>query len=373
MNATQKTNRNYLPEKFDIKTWNDLEALYNELLDRKISSSTELEKWMLDVNELEAAVSENFAWRYIKQSCDTENEELNKSYEFFVTEIDPKIAPFTDKLNKKLIASPFVNDLDQKKYFTYLRSIKNNIELFREENIPLGIQIATKSSQYASITGKQTIHYDGKEITLQQAALYLKNTDRKIREEVYTLIQNRKKQDEDALNKLFQELVDLRHQVALNAGFKNFRDYKFKELGRFDYNLNDCQSFHASIKKYFVPLSKAIDEQRKKELKLESYRPWDSEVDPGNHKPLHPFETADELLQKSIECFNVTDKHFGECLTTMQEMKHLDLASRKGKAPGGYNYPLYESGVPFIFMNAVGLQRDVVTMVHEGGHAVHAF
>ncbi len=373
MNATQKTNRNYLPANFDIKTWNDLEVIYNELLDRQLSSSAELEKWMLDVNELEAAVSENFAWRYIKQSCDTENEELNKSYEFFVTEIDPKIAPFTDKLNKKLIASPFVNDLDQKKYFTYLRSIKNNIELFREENIPLGIQIATKSSQYASIIGKQTIHYEGKEITLQQAALYLKNTNRKIREEVYTLIQSRKKQDENALNKLFEELLALRHQVALNAGFKNFRDYKFKELGRFDYNINDCKSFHASIKKYFVPLSKAIDEQRKKELKLESYRPWDSEVDPGNNKPLHPFETADELLKKTIECFNVTDKYFGKCLTTMQEMKHLDLASRKGKAPGGYNYPLYESGVPFIFMNAVGLQRDVVTMVHEGGHAVHAF
>ena len=373
MNATQKTNRKYLPVNFDIKTWSDLESIYNELLDRKIASSAELEKWMLDVNELEAAVSENFAWRYIKQSCDTENPELNKSYEFFVTEIDPKIAPLSDKLNKKLIASPFIKDLDQKKYFTYLRSVKNSIELFREENVELQSQIATKSSQYGSITGKQTITYDGKEITLQQAALYLKNTDRKIREEVYNLIQNRKKQDENTLNKLFQELVDLRNQVALNAGFQNYRDYKFKELGRFDYNQDDCKSFHASIKKYFVPLSKAIDEQRKKELNVDSYRPWDSEVDPGNNKPLHPFETADELLKKSIECFNVTDTYFGECLSTMQEMKHLDLASRKGKAPGGYNYPLYESGVPFIFMNAVGLQRDVVTMVHEGGHAVHAF
>jgi oligoendopeptidase F len=373
MNATQKTNRKYLTPEFDIKTWDNLQPLYTELLERKIASSAELEQWMLDVNELEAAVSENLAWRYIKQSCDTENKELNKSYEYFVTEISPKIAPESDKLNKKLIDSPFVEQLDQKKYFTYLRTTKKNIDLFREENVELESVIATKTSQYASITSKQTIHYDGKELTLQQAALYLKNTDRKVREDVYTLIQNRKKQDEDALNKLFEELLVLRTQVSLNAGFKNYRDYKFKELGRFDYNLDDCKSFHASIKKYFVPLSKAIDEQRKKELKLDSYRPWDTEVDTGNNKPLHPFETADELLKKSIECFTVTDKYFGECLSTMQEMKHLDLASRKGKAPGGYNYPLYESGVPFIFMNAVGLQRDVVTMVHEGGHAVHAF
>jgi len=159
----------------------------------------------------------------------------------------------------------------------------------------------------------------------------------------------------------------------VNAGFKNYRDYKFKELGRFDYNLNDCLNFHQSVKKYFVPLNKIIDEQRKKELGYEKYKPWDTEVDTGNNKALHPFSTADELLKKSISCFDVTDKYFGECLATMNQMHRLDLESRKGKAPGGYNYPLYETGVPFIFMNAVGLQRDVVTLMHEGGHAVHAF
>jgi oligoendopeptidase F len=373
MNVTEPIKRNYLSKNFAINSWADLEPVYAELLNRKISSGGELEKWMIDVNELEAAVSENFAWRYIKMSCDTENQELNKSYEFFVTEIEPKIAPQSDKLNKKLINSPFVNDLDQKKYFTYLRSVKNSIKLFREENIELNSQLSSKSQQYAAITGKQMITYEGKELTLQQASLYFKNPDRKIREEVYQIIQKRKKQDENALNELFEELLALRQQVAVNAGFKNYRDYKFKELGRFDYNVADCKNFHESIKKHFVPLAKAIDESKKNKLQLQSYRPWDTEVDAGNNKPLHPFDTADELLKKSIKCFNDTDKYFGKCLATMQEMKHLDLASRKGKAPGGYNYPLHESGVPFIFMNAVGLQRDVVTMVHEGGHAVHAF
>jgi len=365
--------RNYLAEGFAINTWDDLEPVYNELLSREITSATQLEKWMLDVNELEAAVSENFAWRYIKMSCDTDNEELIKSYEFFVTAIEPEMAPLSDKLNKKLVNSPFVDQLDQKKYFTYLRSVKNSIELFREENIELNSQLASKSQQYAAITGKQTITYEGKELTLQQASLYFKNTDRKVREEVYRIIQDRKAQDESALNALFEELLQLRHKVALNAGFKNYRDYKFKELGRFDYNVSDCKNFHASIKKYFVPLAKKIDETRKNKLSADSYRPWDTEVDTGSDGALKPFATADELLKKSISCFEVTDKYFGNCLSTMQQMHRLDLESRKGKAPGGYNYPLYESGVPFIFMNAVGLQRDVVTLMHEGGHAVHAF
>ena len=373
MIVSSKSHRNYLPENFDIKSWADLEAIYKELLERKLNSAGELEKWMLDINELDAAISENYGWRYIKMSCDTENEVLIKNYEFFVTEIEPKMAPLADKINKKLIESAFVKELDHKKYFIYLRSVKNSIELFREENVELQSQIATKSQQYASITGKQTITYRGKELTLQQAGVYFKNPDRKIREEVYQLIQKRKDLDEAALNKLFEELLALRHKVALNAGFKNFRDYKFKELGRFDYNKEDCFNFHDSVKKYFVPLSKKIDEERKDKLALDNYKPWDTEVDTGNNKALHPFTEANELLEKSIECFNGTDKYFGECLSTMQKMHHLDLESRKGKAPGGYNYPLYESGVPFIFMNAVGMQRDVVTMVHEGGHAVHAF
>jgi oligoendopeptidase F len=373
MNVKEPIKRNYLPQDFDIKIWDDLKLIYAELLDRKITSASALEKWMFDVNELEAAVSENYAWRYIRMSCDTENAELSKSYEFFVTEIEPKIAPLSDELNRKLVDSPYVNNLDQKKYFTYLRSVKNNIELFRKENVPLQSQLATKSQQYAAITGKQTIHYKDKELTMQQASLYFKDPNRQVREEVYQLIQFRKKKDEDALNKLFEELLALRNQVALNAGFKNYRDYKFKELGRFDYTVDDCFSFHKSIKKYFIPLARKIDENRKKKLGNESYRPWDTEVDLEKAGALKPFTTADELLKKSIECFSVTDPYFGECLATMQRMHHLDLESRKGKAPGGYNYPLYESGVPFIFMNAVGLQRDVVTLMHEGGHAVHAF
>lgn len=371
--ASPKSSRKYLSADFDIKDWTSLEPIYKELLERNISSAKELESWMLDLNELEAAVSENYGWRYIKMSCDTENPELIEDYEYFVTEIEPRIAPLSDQLNKKLIRSPFVKELDPEKYFVYLRSVKNSIELFRNENVDLQAQITTKSQQYASITGKQTIHYEGKELTLQQAGLYFKNPDRKVRKEVYDLIQKRKDEDEGTLNLLFEELLALRTQVALNAGFKNYRDYKFRELGRFDYTKEDCYSFHESVKKYFVPLSRKIDETRKKNLGLDSYRPWDTDVDPGNSKALHPFSQASELLEKSINCFEATDAYFGECLSTMQKMHHLDLESRKGKAPGGYNYPLYESGVPFIFMNAVGMQRDVVTMVHEGGHAVHAF
>ncbi|MFI5204314.1 MAG: M3 family oligoendopeptidase, partial [Flavobacteriales bacterium] len=169
------------------------------------------------------------------------------------------------------------------------------------------------------------------------------------------------------------KLTGLRTHVALNSGFKNFRDYKFQELGRFDYGVKECQDMHESIRSEIVPLVKGFYEERKKTLGFDSLRPWDMEVDITGKKPLHPFSTGNELISKTRAAFTRIHPYFGACIASMSELGHFDLESKANKAPGGYNYPLYETGAPFIFMNAVGTHRDLVTMVHEGGHAVHSF
>lgn len=370
---TSKISRKFLPADLLFEKWEHVEPYYTELEKREIHSVNELEKWMLDFSELEAFVSETFGWKYIRMTCDTTNQEALNAYTYFVTEVEPKISPKANALQKKLMASPFVAELDQKKYFIYLRAVKKSLELFREENIPLLTELNNEAQKYGAITGAQTITHNDKELTLQQAALLFREQDRKLREEIFFKISQRKDVDEAKLDELFDKLIALRHQVALNAGFKNYRDYKFEELGRFDYKPVDCENFHASIKKHLVPLQNEIEKKKKLALNLSEYRPWDTEVDPEGKTPLKPFATGKELLEKSIACFYKVDSYCGDCLTAMKQMHHLDLESRKGKAPGGYNYPLYETGVPFIFMNAVGAQRDVVTMVHEGGHAVHSF
>jgi oligoendopeptidase F len=184
---------------------------------------------------------------------------------------------------------------------------------------------------------------------------------------------DRRNQDREKLDGLFTKLVQLRHQLAVNAGCADFREYKFKALGRFDYSIQDCLDFHESIADLIVPMIKKMNEEQARLLGKDKLKPWDTEVDPTGKLPLKPFETGKELLAGSIDMFNELDAYFGECLTTMDKEGYLDLDSKHGKSPGGYNYPLYESGIPFIFMNAAGAQRDVVTMVHEGGHAVHSF
>jgi oligoendopeptidase F len=217
------------------------------------------------------------------------------------------------------------------------------------------------------------IEVNGKEYTLQQAGKFLESHDRTLREDVYKRIQERRLQDKEKLDALFDKLVSLRNQQAENAGFKSYTDFRFKELGRFDYTKDECFKFHEAVKLHVIPLVNKIYRKKREQLQVETLRPWDLEAEPDGTVPLNPFRTSDEMLEKSIACFNQLNPFFGACLSKMKEMNHLDLESRKGKAPGGYNCPLAESGAPFIFMNAAGQMHDVTTMVHEGGHAVHSF
>jgi oligoendopeptidase F len=227
--------------------------------------------------------------------------------------------------------------------------------------------------QFGVISGKMTVEVNGQEYTLQQAAKFLEDPDRLIREEVYHKINTRRLKDKQELNTLFSSLLQRRHQVAVNTGFDNYRDFRFVELGRFDYTKEACYQFHEAVKLHVMPLVNQLYEAKKKKLGLDTLRPWDVEAEPAGIQPLRPFKTGEELTAKTIACFQKLRPFFADCLAKMKTMGHLDLESRKGKAPGGYNCPLAESGAPFIFMNAAGQLDDVTTMVHEGGHAIHSF
>ena len=365
--------RKFVPEDLIIDSWDKIKSLFDNLVEREISSASELEKWMLDQSELSAVLEEDMAWRYIKMNIDTTDKELGERFSFWIKEISPNIAPYSHKLNVKLLENPFLKELDQEKYRIYLRSVKKQIEIFREENIPLFTVMEEKQQEYGAISAKMSIEVDGEKMTMQKAAQLLKSTDRVKREEVYNKISTRRLQDEKALDDLFDELIALRQEIAKNAGFDNYRDYMFAAMGRFDYTPKDCFNFHDAIAQEIVPIINSFEQKRKDKLGYTSYKPWDTAVDVDGLAPLKPFEGGTELTDLSVECFNRLRPYFGECLSTMKGMKHLDLESKNGKAPGGFMYPLYEIGVPFIYMNAVGSQRDLVTMVHEGGHAVHSF
>ncbi|TDB68980.1 M3 family oligoendopeptidase [Arundinibacter roseus] len=368
----QRHPRPFIGEEFALTSWEDVQPLFDNLKTREISNAADLRQWFLDRSELESYLSENFAWRYIRQTCDTTSKELIESLQFFISEIQPQLAMYGNDLDLKAADNPFLKELTDQGFDVAIRGMMKSIEIFREENVALQTQLQTEERRYGAIAGAMTVTLDGEEMTLQKAADRLQSTDRAVREEAWRAISERRYQDHETLDELIQKLIQLRDQVATNADFATYRDYMFAAMGRFDYTPQDCFEFHDAVCEAVVPMLDDMAQQRKNSLQVDALRPWDAKVDPEGRSPLKPFESGQELLDKTIRCFSRLDSYLGDCLRIMKTMGHLDLESRKGKAPGGYNYPLDEIGVPFIFMNATSNLRDMVTLLHEGGHAVHS-
>lgn len=368
-----KSKRTYIPKDYEIQDWEGLKVYFDYLMNQDPQSLSELEHFLLQINELDAIVQEDLAWRHIRMTCNTQDDALVEQYQYFIKEIMPHLSVYENQLNRKLVTNPFFDQLNPDQYTTFTRSLKKDLELFREENVVLMAEMQSTSQQYGALTGAMSIEYKGETLTIQKAGKLLEDKNRELRKEIWEKIWKRRLEDQENLEDIFDKLVALRHQIAQNAGYTTYTSFKFNSLKRFDYSEADTLSFHESVEKAVKPIYETLMRERKKLLGVERLRPWDLSVDFLGDTPLTPFEEASQLVDKSIEALARLNPDLGAMIGLMNEMGYLDLDSRVGKAPGGYNYPLMEVGVPFIFMNATGTQNDVITMLHESGHAVHAF
>jgi oligoendopeptidase F len=368
------TPRKFVPNGADLGEWGQIEPLFNELEKRirAAKSAADVEKWLLDWGELSAALDEESSKRYIAMTCHTDNAEAEKAYLQFVEEIEPACKPRQFALDQLYLGHPARQELPRHRYEVFDRHTAVRVELFREENVPLETEEAKLSQQYQKLSGSLTVQFRGEEKTLVQMSRYLEEPDRALREEAWQLVAKRRLEEAEKFEEIFDQLVRLREQIAKNAGFSNYRDYAFKARGRFDYTAEDCFKFHEAVEKEVMPLLRDLQKVRRKQLNLPALRPWDLAVDPFNLPPLRPFEQVETMVDRTQKIFDELDGHLSKGFRLMSDLRLLDLANRKGKAPGGYQSTLSESRLPFIFMNAVGVQRDVETILHEAGHAFHA-
>jgi oligoendopeptidase F len=365
--------RRFLPETIDLTDTAQLAPVFDRLdaqLD-KAASPADLEAWLDHHGEVCAALGESSSLAYIAMTCQTDDPAREKAYLHIVEVVDPWLKPRQFALLQKLANSPHFHALPAF-YNVYRRSVETQVKIYREENIARETKIARLTQQYQKISGAMTVRFDGKEQTLARMARIQEEPDRPRREEAWKTVAARRLQDVDALEDLFDQLLALRHEIALAAGFPDFRAYTFANYERFDYTPDDCLRFHAAIEHHIVPLARELQQERRRKLGVEKLRPWDLAVDPDNRPPLHPFQDSAELLQKCHAIFSNLDPRLGNYYQLLRQQQLVDLDNRKGKAPGGYQSTLAEARVPFIFMNAVGAHRDVETMLHEAGHAFHA-
>jgi len=363
--------RRFLSPTANMADWKDVEPLFNMLLERKPSSPQELEQWLLDHDELCAALSEEEARLYISMTTQTDDPAREAAFQHFVEEITPRTKPLMQAAEKAYLANPHRALLPADRYAVLNRKSENSVALFRAENVPLETQDELLAQKYTKCMGAMTVTVNDKELTLQQAGKLLEQTDRGLRQQVWERMTARQLQDKETLDQIFDQLVALRAEIADNAGFANYRDYAFRRRERFDYTPEDCYRFHEAVDRAVMPLARKIRARRRQMLNVDPLRPWDLAVDPLGRAPLVPFSTTAQFVQGTKEIFAQVDPAFADQFQFMIDRQLLELENRKGKAPGGYQSSLQEHRFPFIFMNAVGRDLDIRTLVHEGGHAFH--
>jgi oligoendopeptidase F len=370
--STSKFPRSFLPDELDLGDWATVQPFVEKLLAREVGAAEDLEQWLFDSSELQAAVSEERSRRYIAMTCNTEDQEAEQAYLHLVKKFMPAAKPWFHRLNLFYLGCAPRAQLDAERYGVLDRDVAMEMELYREANIELQTQASVLSQKYQKINGAMTVQFRGKELTMPQLGKHLEVTDCAERQEAWEASSARRLQERAAFDEIFDELSALRGKIARNADCADYREYIFKSYRRFDYTPADCVAFHAAVEQHVMPLANDLAERRREALGLCSLRPWDYGVDPLGREPLRPFEGAEELGAGCRRIFARIDPELEAQFVGMLKGSELDLESRKGKAPGGYQSTLDEQRRPFIFMNAAGLHRDVETLLHEAGHAFHA-
>jgi len=362
----------FVPEDLDAGDLTQLEALFSDLQDRPITTSAELRLWMEHESELHARISAEKARRYIRKSCFTEDEEAKQRFLTMQQDVIPQVEILTNRLNERFLDCPLLAELPEDQFGVVIRKRRSAREIFREANTTLQAKEAEFQTRQQALMGSIVVEFEGEEYTPQQIAPFYLDQDRAVREAAHTASLNARRDTWPELHDLYDELVALRHQMGQNADFDSYTPFRFQQLQRFDYTPALCEQFHQAVEDAVVPAVARLNERRRQALGLDTLRPYDLEVDIDGAGPFRPFSTETELTELVQRIFAAVDPRFHEEFRILQDEDLLDLMSRKGKAPGGYQYTLEDVRLPFIFCNSAGTHKDVQTLLHEGGHAFHS-
>jgi oligoendopeptidase F len=346
--------------------WPDFKPYYSDLEGRTLSASS-VQDFLSDWTRVAELVEEAFSRLHVAKTVNTADRDAEQRFNVFLEDTYPKWEEAEQRLKEKLLKTGVV----PQGFRIPLQKMRTEAEIFRLENLPLFVEEHKLATRYDKIVGAQTVEWEGREMTLLQLRPYSQSQDRDLREKVWRTSLQRQLNDREAIDNLWREFMAVRAKQAINAGFSDYRSFRWKQFLRFDYTPEDCKSFHKAIEEAVVPAAARVCERRRKLLGVEELRPWDLEVDPLGRPPLVPFQEAAGLRDHALAIFRKLDPVLGGYFETMINEGLLDLDNRKNKAPGGYCTEFAASKRPFIFMNAVGIQDDVQTLLHESGHAFH--
>jgi oligoendopeptidase F len=344
-------------------------AVYFDALDREPLAKENVGAWLTKWTRLIDLLSECETRLQVATSVNTADEAAEKQYNAYLEKIKTPAEQRHQNLRNKLLAS----NLTPAGMELAIKKMRVTADIFRAVNLPLQVDETKLVTEYDKICGAQTIVWDGTEQTLSKMNVVYAQTDRARREKAWRLVSERWLKDRAAIGALWSKMLPLRVRLAKNAGFGDYRSYRWKDLLRLDYTPAEVKAFHENIRRVVVPAAQRIYEKHRAQMKIDKMRPWDIDVDPLGRPALKPFANVDELIAKTQAIFNALNPQLGKYFETMRREKVLDLDNRKNKAPGGFQASFDVRRQPFIFMNAVGVHDDVQTLVHESGHSFHYY
>lgn len=369
-------------QEFSTWDWTNIEPYYARLNEIELNAEN-VNAWLADWSQVASLLDERYQRLQVATTQNTADRDIENAFNHFVEEIYPKYQAAEQTLKQKLIASGVTPNA----FEIPLRNLRAEADIFRAENLPLQTLDQKLEKEFDKIIGSETVRWNGGEKTPPQMLPVFQDPDRATRERAWHLVMDKRLENRAALNDLWTRMLQNRLEMAKNADFLladgtgDYRAYRWQQYLRFDYTPDDAKRFDAAIQEVVVPVAARIYEKYRARLGVETLRPWDLQgpqgffvaADAADVKPLRPFQNDAELVEKSAAIFHDVDGELGAYFDTMRAEHLLDLPNRKHKAPGGYCTGFETAKRPFIFMNAVGTHEDVQTLLHEAGHAFHAF
>ncbi len=355
-------------EAFAVLSWSEIEPWYRELLTSPLAQET-LQPWLTQWSDLSALVDEIVMLLDIACTQNTADDTRTERKQRFMEEVHAPLQVLEQQIKERLLAS----GLEPENFAIPLRNLRAETALYREENLALLNDDTTLSDEYFQICGAQTVMWEGEEVPITTVYPVLSDPDRARREQAWRTIAERQMADREALDAIWVKKMQLRQQIAHNAGYENYRDYRWQQLLRFDYTPADCLALHEAVERVIVPAASQLAEKRRQQLGVESLRPWDQYVNPRANEAPRTVSDVDGLLRQCATAFQLIDPQLGSYFETMLQEHLLDLEERPNKAPGGYNLPLEVKRRPFVFGHVNSITDIAPLIFHEAGHAFHVF
>ncbi|MED0948843.1 M3 family oligoendopeptidase [Bacillus mobilis] len=348
---------------------NDLESKLQSLLERNITSVSELERWLLEELRVNAEVEEEITSSLIAMYRDTNDRNIRDLHMYNQNTFQPLLKRYNAKFDQKLRECPFSNLLDEQKYGFMKKARVVKSKMFNEKNIALFIKEQELITKYREIMSNISINWEGEQKTYAYVKAKLDNHNRAIREKAWYALCEARGAVKIEIDCIMNELVQLRNEIALHAGCNNYSEYAFKQKNR-DYSIKECYKLHESIEKYVVPIWEQLGSLSKKNLGVKRYRPWD--LTPCN-LPKDPFQNVIDLLDGVEEMFQKTDLYFYEKFLHIRNAGFIDVEERENKAPGAACFTLPHSKEVFVYSNFSPSFYAINALIHEVGHAFHFY